>query len=94
MMLLGTKDETKIADLDGAIGNKYVHHDIQNELFNIMSHHVSLFKLETVGKNFCFSIMADSYTYITNKEEFYFCIRTVDDNLEKIKEDFLGFCEL
>ena len=34
--------------------------------------------------------MADEYTDITNKEQFSFCIRTVDDNLE-IKEDFLDF---
>ena len=26
--------------------------------------------------------MADEYTNITNKEQFSFCIRTVDDNLE------------
>ena len=37
--------------------------------------------------------MADEYTDITNKEQFSFCIRTVDDNLE-VKEDFLGFYEL
>ena len=34
--------------------------------------------------------MADEYTDITNKEQFSFFIRTVDDNLE-IKEDFLDF---
>ena len=37
--------------------------------------------------------MADEHTDITNKEQFSFCIRTVDDNLE-VKEDFLGFYEL
>ena len=37
--------------------------------------------------------MADEYTDITNKEQFSFCIRTVDDNLE-IKEDFLDFYSL
>ena len=36
--------------------------------------------------------MADEYTDITNKEYFFFCIRTINDNLE-VKEDFLGFSE-
>ena len=58
-----------------------------------MSRHVLLSKLETIRKNVFFSIMADEYTDITNKEQFSFCIRTVDDNLE-VKENFLGFYEL
>ena len=93
MMLLGTKDESIIAELDGTIGNKYTRHGIQNKLLNIMSRHVLLSKLETIRKNVFFSIIADEYTDITNKEQFSFCIRTVDNNLE-VKEDFLGFYEL
>ena len=92
-MLLRTKDESIIAHLDGTIRNKYTDHDIQNELLNIMSHHVLLSKLETICKNVFFSIMAKEYTDITNKEQFSFCIRTADDNLE-VKESFLGFYEL
>ena len=89
MMLLGTKDESIIAHLDRRIGNKFTHCDIQNELLNITSRLILLSKLETIH-NFSFSIMADEYTDITNKEQFSFFIRTVDDNLE-IKEDFLDF---
>ena len=40
-----------------------------------------------------FSIIADEYTDVTNMEQFSFCTRTVDDNLE-VKEDFLSFYEL
>ena len=50
MMLLGTKNECIRAHLDGTIGNKYVHHNIQNELLNIMSCHDLLSKLETIRK--------------------------------------------
>ena len=92
-MLIGRKDEIIIAHLDGSLGNKYTHHDMQNELLNIISRHVLLSKLETIRKNIFFTIMTDDYTDITNKEQFSFCIRTVDDNLE-VKEDFLGFYEL
>ena len=53
LMLLGTKDESIIAHLDRIIGNKYTHHDTQNELLNIVSHHVLLSKLETI-RNFFF----------------------------------------
>ena len=37
--------------------------------------------------------MAGEYTNITSKEQFSFCIRTVDDNLEG-KKGFLGFYKL
>ena len=93
IMLIGRKDESIIAHLDRSLGNKYTHHDMQNELLNIISRHVLLSKLETIRKNIFFTIMTDDYTDITNKEQFSFCIRTVDDNLE-VKEDFLGFYEL
>ena len=37
--------------------------------------------------------MADEYSNITNKQQFSFCICTVDNNSE-VKEDFHGFYEL
>ena len=56
MMLLGTKDESITAHLDETLVKKYTHHDIQNELGNIMSIHVLLSKLKTICKNvFVFS---------------------------------------
>ena len=55
MILLGTKDESIIAHLEGTIGNKYTHYDIQNELLHIMSLHVLFSKLETIGKNVFFN---------------------------------------
>ena len=54
MMMLGTKDESIIADLDGTIGNNYTHYVIQNELLNIMSRHVLLYKQETTLTCFSF----------------------------------------
>ena len=53
-MLLGKKDESIIAHLEGTIGNKYTHHDIQNELLNVMSRRVLLSKLEAIRKNVFF----------------------------------------
>ena len=51
IMLIGRKDESIIAHLGGTLGNKYTHHDMQNELLNIISRHVLLSKLETIRKN-------------------------------------------
>ena len=51
MMLLGTKDKSVVAYLDGTIESKYTHHDIQNELLNITSRHVLLSRLEAIRKN-------------------------------------------
>ena len=93
LMLLEMKGENIIAHLDGTIGNKFTHHDIHNESLNIMSRHVLLSQLETICKKFHFSIMADEYTYITNKKQFSICIHIVDGALE-VKEDFRGFYEL
>ena len=58
-----------------------------------MSGHILLSKIEAIRKNKFFAIMADEYTNITIKEQFSFCICTVDDNLE-VKEGFLGFYKL
>ena len=55
MMLLGKKDESIIAHLDGTIGNKYNHHDIHNELLNIKYRLVLLSKLEAIRKNVFFN---------------------------------------
>ena len=60
MILLGTNGESIIAHLDGTIRNKYAHHGIQNEFFNIMSRQVLLSKAETIRKNVLFfSIMGN-----------------------------------
>ena len=86
MMLLGTKDESMIAHLDGTIGNKYTHLDIQNEFLYIIPRHVLLSKLETIRKNVFFFKMASSV------QQFSLCIRTAD-NTSKVKQNFLGFYE-
>ena len=72
MMLLGTKEESIVAHLDGTIGTKYTHQDIHNQSLNIMSRHVLLSKLGTIRKNVFFLIMVDEYTDITKKEQFPF----------------------
>ena len=91
--LLGTKDKKIMDHLDGNMGHKYNHHDVQNELLNIMGAQVLREKLATIRDRKFFSIMADEGTDISNLEQLSFCARTVDDDLN-VDEDFLGFYEI
>ena len=52
---------------------KYVTHDRQNELLKIMSNSVLREILDDVRDNM-FSIMADEYTDVSNKEQLIFCL--------------------
>ena len=69
--------------------NKYISHDIQNEICAIMNHQIIGNIVEDIGVKI-FSIIADEYTDISNKEQLTLCLRWIDDNLEA-REDFLGF---
>ena len=81
--------------LDGKVGHKYYHyhHDVQNELLNIMGAQVLQEKFATIRNRKFFSIMADEGTDISNLEQLSFCARTGDDDLN-VDEDFLGFYEI
>ena len=79
--------------LDGKVGHKYNHHDVQNELLNIMGAQVLREKLATIRDRKFFSIMADEGTDISNLEQLSFCARTVVNDLN-VDKDFLGFYEI
>ena len=72
--------------------NKFTSPHIQNEVLNIMSNSVVRKLLDSIRGNI-YSIMADEYTDVSNKEQFTFCIRWVTDGLE-VMEKFLGFYEI
>ena len=42
LILFGSKDENVADHISGKIGDKYSHHDIQNELLNLMGSEVSV----------------------------------------------------
>ena len=77
----------------GQSGQKYIHHDVQNELLDIMARQVPSSKLDEIRMNGIFSIMCDEYTDCSNIEQMSFCIRTVDEEFEA-KEVFLGYYEV
>ncbi|XP_066925948.1 zinc finger MYM-type protein 1-like [Clytia hemisphaerica] len=92
LLLLGTKDPSIVKALDQS-ARKYTHHDVQNELLDIVARQVLSAKLEQIQQNDIFSIMCDEYTDQSNKEQMTFCVRTVDNQLE-VEEDFLGYYEV
>ena len=92
LLLLGTKDPTIITNLN-KVRLKYTHHDIQNEILDIMSQHIIREKLREIQKNRFYCIMADEYRDITNLEQLSFCLRSVTDTLD-VQEDFLGFYQV
>ena len=80
--------------LDGKVGNKYNHHDVQNELLNKMGAQVLQEKLATIrDRKFLFLIMADGGTDKRNLEQHSFYARIVDDDLN-VDDDFFGFYEI
>ena len=79
--------------LDGKVSHKYNHHDVQNELLNIMGTQLLQEKLATIRDCKLFLIMADEGTNISNLEQLPFCGRTVNDDLN-VDEDFLVFYEI
>lgn len=93
LRLLGTKDPNIMKHLDGSVGYKYTHHDIQNEILNIMASHVLRRKLEEIRECRFFALILDEYTDVINLEQLSFSTRTVDEKLN-VNEDFLGFYEI
>ena len=76
-----------IDHLDGKVGHKYNHHNVQNELLNIVGAKVLREKLATIRDHKFLSIMADEGTYISNLEQLSFSAKTVDDG-QNVDEDF------
>ncbi|XP_066935707.1 zinc finger MYM-type protein 1-like [Clytia hemisphaerica] len=72
---------------------EYTHHDYQEEITGIMGNQLLRRKLYDINNSKMFSLMADEYTDVANKQQLSICTRWVDDNLNAC-EDFLGFYEV
>ena len=68
LYLLGPKNNNIISDLEGKLGHKYNHHDVQNELLNIMGVQVLWEKVAVIHDRKFFLIMTDERTDISNKK--------------------------
>ena len=92
LMLMGTKD-TSIIDRLSQASQKFTHHEVQNEILDIMAKQVLSKKVETIRASDFYSMMCDEGTDCANREQLSFNTRTVDGELE-VHEDFLGFFEV
>ncbi|XP_076348247.1 52 kDa repressor of the inhibitor of the protein kinase-like [Tachypleus tridentatus] len=73
--------------------NKYVTHDVQNEILDVMELQVLRDVASCIRNGRYFSILADECTDVANKKQLTICVRWIDDNLEP-HEDFIGFYEI
>ena len=76
---------------DGKLGYKYNHHDMENELLNIVGAQVLREKLVVIRDCKFFLIIVG--TDISNKQQQSFYVRTEGDNLN-VGEDFLVCYEI
>ncbi|GBO42185.1 repressor of the inhibitor of the protein kinase, partial [Araneus ventricosus] len=64
---------------------------IQNELINTFGHLIQSQIVTNVRKSIFYSVLADETTDISQIEQFSLCVRYVEDQKYKIREDFLTF---
>ena len=69
--------------------DKYVSHDMQNEMLKVMSLQVSHKLIDCLHSADYFSIMIDETTDCSNSEQVVICCRWIDSSLEA-HEDFMG----
>lgn len=62
--------------------DKYVSHDVQNELLKDMALSVVRDIVAAIGKSTFFSIMCDECTDASNQQQLILCIRWINDGLE------------
>ena len=79
LILVGHKDPDILTTLNQS-RFKYTHHDVQNEILDIMAQHVLREKLDQIRTNHYFAMMVDEYTDIANKGQMPFCVRSVNDD--------------
>lgn len=69
----------------------YLSADIQNELISIICDQIQIKICEKIKKTKFFVILADETTDVSRIEQFSLCIRYLDVDILKIREDFLQF---
>ena len=73
--------------------DRYLSHDMQNELLRTMALMVLSKIGQTIKDSEIFSIMCDECTDASNREQLVICLRWVSDNL-KAHKDFTGLYQL
>lgn len=95
LLKLRSKDVPILKDWLNKKTDKYTAHDIQNEILSLMSNAVVRDIIEDIKKGDCdyYSLIADEYADVSNKEQLSLNFRWLDDDLIA-NEDFIGFYEI
>ncbi|KAE9523165.1 hypothetical protein AGLY_016398 [Aphis glycines] len=67
---------------------------IQNKIISVCNKLILEHLVANVNKSKSFTILADETTNVSNKEQITLCVRYVDLDANKIREDFLQFIEI
>ena len=93
LLILRGKDDPRIETWVQRKTDKYVSHDIQNELLKVMA----LSILRRIAGSICnskfYCIMCDECTDASNREQLVICIRWVDEQLQS-QEEFIGLYKI
>lgn len=73
--------------------DKYISHDLQNELLKVMALSVLREIAASINRSTFFCVMSDECTDSSNREQLVTCIRWINDQLEP-HEDFIGLYQV
>ena len=89
LIKLQTKDDSKLDMWMDKKFNKFMHHEVQNEILQIMANSIQRKIADNIRAAQFFTIMNDDTTDLSNHEQSVICLRWVADNFE-VHEDFIG----
>lgn len=90
LMKMRARDDQHLAEWLEKRTNKYVSHDVQNELLKVMALSVLRDISCAIHESSFYSIMCDECTDASNKEQLVICIRYVTNIDLEVHEDFIG----
>ena len=90
LMKMSARDDPYLAEWLQKKTNKYVSHDVQNELLKVMALSVLREISNAIQESSFYSIMCDECTDASNKEQLVICIRWISNSDLEVHEDVIG----
>ena len=90
LMKMSARDDPYLAEWLQKKTNKYVSHDVQNELLKVMALSVLREISDAIQESSFYSIMCDECTDASNKEQLVICIRWISNSDLEVHEDVIG----
>ena len=90
LMKLTAQDDPRLQEWLGKKTDKYLSHDIQNELLKVMALTLLREISHNIHESSFFSVLCDECTDVSNKEQLVICIRWVSDKDLEVHEEVIG----